>query len=191
MKDHPLTPQDLKGLGPEVPPDAARDLAGLFSLTVRPKGAVIVDQGAPDSSEYALLSGLAVTRIGDVTGRSVCTGLYVGPAVIAPNLARSKDGRSLVRLEMVSDGRIARASAEGLMSLMVADPHVREWGNVLMRAELIRRAERDWALAALPAGDRLEWFRQAYPDLERLFPHGLIASYLGMTPVTLSRLRNA
>jgi len=191
MVSHLLSPQELSGLGPSLPPAAAKALAAIFRATHLRKGAVICAQGAPDSREYALLSGRAVSTISDASGRCVCTALYAAPAVLAPNLSRSKDGISLLRLEMVSEGRAARASASDLMDLMVADADIRGWGNALMGDDLIRRGARDWALAALPAADRLAWFRQEHPTHEALFPHALIASYLGMTPVTLSRLRNA
>jgi len=191
MVSQPLTPQELSGLGPPLPPGASAALAAIFTVTLTPKGAVIAEQDAPDSAEYALLSGRAASVISDASGRSVCTGLYPSPTVLAPNISRSKDDRSLVRLEMVSEGRLARAPASDLMALMVEDPDVRDWGNTIMRNDLIRRAERDWALAALPAADRLAWFRREHPEHEAQFPHALIASYLGMTPVTLSRLRNA
>ena len=74
---------------------------------------------------------------------------------------------------------------------MLRDGNVRNWANGIMRAEIPRRAQREWALGALPAAERLVWFRKAHPNHEALFPHTFIASYLGMTPVTLSRLRKA
>lgn len=44
-------------------------------------------------------------------------------------------------------------------------------------------------LAALNSADRLARFHTWYPDIEGLFAHRAIASFLGMTPVTFSRLK--
>lgn len=73
---------------------------------------------------------------------------------------------------------------------MVNFESIREWGNNIMRDELARKVGREWCLAALSARQRLEWFRKEHPGYEVLFAHFHIASYLGMTPVTLSRARN-
>ena len=62
-----------------------------------------------------------------------------------------------------------------------------EWRK--LREELSRKTEREWCLAALGGADRLEWFRERYPNYEGLFVHHQIASFLGMTPVSFSRLR--
>lgn len=59
----------------------------------------------------------------------------------------------------------------------------------LQRAELVRRADGEWALAALPAIERLLRLRREQPGLEDAVAHHHIASYLGVTPVPLSRLR--
>lgn len=153
MVSHLLPPQELSGLGPPLPAPAAKALAAIFEVTHLQRGDVICAQGAPDSAEYALLSGRAASTISDASGRGVCTALYTGPAVLAPNLARSQDGTSLVQLEMVAEGRLARAPASELQGLMVVDPDIRAWGNTLLRDDLIRRGARDWALTALPAAD--------------------------------------
>ena len=39
------------------------------------------------------------------------------------------------------------------------------------------------------AMQRYEWFLKRYPELSQMISGRYIASYLGMTPVTLSRLR--
>lgn len=78
----------------------ARALAGAFETKVFPKTDFLTRQGEPDAMEYILLSGKVVSLIGDADGREVCVGFYVGPCVIAPNLARAADGKSLVNLRM-------------------------------------------------------------------------------------------
>ena len=68
---------------------------------------------------------------------------------------------------------------------------MQRWGDAVMRSELTRRMRREIALATFTAKQRLEGFRTDYPELEDQISHSMIASYLGMTPVTLSRLRNS
>ena len=168
----------------------ARALAGAFEAKRLPKTAFIARQGEPDAMEYILLSGKAVSLIGDADGREVCVGFFVGPCVITPNLARAADGKSLVSLRLESDGQAASVSAAALLELMRGSSAIEAWANAVLRAELERKTSREWSLAALKAKERLEWFRRHYPDHETLFTHSQISSFLGMTPVTLSRLRN-
>lgn len=174
-----------------LPADTARRLAALFGQEVAAKGSVICQQGAPEQREILLLTGAMVSLICDTDGREVCTGLHQGPTVLPPHIARSQDGRSLIEVRALKDSTVATIAATDLEAEMLRDGDVRIWANGIMRAEITRRAQREWALAALPASERLVWFRKAHPDHEALFPHTFIASYLGMTPVTLSRLRKA
>jgi CRP-like cAMP-binding protein len=169
----------------------ARALAEAFEANIRPKADFLTRQGEPDEMEYILLSGKMVSLIGDADGREVCVGFYIGPCVITPNLARTTDGKSLVSLRLETDGQAASLSAAALLDLMRRSPAIEAWANAVLREEIARKTAREWSLAALKAKERLEWFRRQYPDHETLFNHGQISSFLGMTPVTLSRLRNS
>lgn len=46
------------------------------------------------------------------------------------------------------------------------------------------------AIRHLSAKNRYEWFLREYPGLIDAIPHRYIASFLGMTPVTLSRAQS-
>ena len=186
-----LSPQRLAGLAPSAPLDksAAERLAGAFSLRRLPRGHMLCHQGAPDGSEYLLISGRAKSTATDSGGREACLGLHAGPEVVTPHMARMADGESLVDITLLDDAEIGSIPADSLLQLMVEDAAIRDWGNAIMRAELARKTGREWALAALDAAGRLRWLRQHYPAHEAQFPHALIASFLGMTPVTFSRAR--
>ena len=168
----------------------AQALAGAFETRPIAKAQHLARQGDPDDKEYILLSGKVVSLIGDAEGREVCVGFYVGPCVITPNLARTAGATSLVSLRAETDGHVASVGAAVLLDLMRGSPAIEAWANAVLRAELARKTSREWSLAALKAKERLESFRSHYPDHENLFNHGQISSFLGMTPVTLSRLRN-
>jgi hypothetical protein len=72
---------------------------------------------------------------------------------------------------------------------MVQDLEIREFGNTVLRNELKKKVEKEIGLASLTAKERLIQFRKDYPFLENLIPHPYIASFLGITNVSLSRLR--
>ena len=127
---------------------------------------------------------------GGERSRWTMSALAASRAVITPNMARTSGGCSLVDIEILDDAVAATMPAAQLMDLMVNLESIREWGSNLMREELTRKVGREWCLAALSARQRLEWFRQVHPGYEALFAHFHIASYLGMTPVALSRARN-
>lgn len=136
-----------------------------------------------------LLNGKITSQIADVEGRGVCVGFHVGPGVVTPHIARTRANVSLVTLMVTADATIAVLNADDLVTMMLRSPEIRDWANGILRDELSRKTEREWCLAALGGADRLAWFRERYPDQEDLFAHHQIASFLGMTPVTLSRLR--
>lgn len=153
------------------------------------KGALANRQGNPDRYEYIVLDGCLASSICDQDGKEVCVGFYVGPCVVTPNIARTREGTSLVSIAATTDACLVRIDTDLLTELMVSAQSIRNWGNAVMRDTLADKAEREWCLAALGGADRLSWFREAFPGYESRFAHSLIASFLGITPVTLSRLR--
>ncbi|MEM8539360.1 MAG: Crp/Fnr family transcriptional regulator [Pseudomonadota bacterium] len=153
------------------------------------KDSCVVAQDAESSMEVIVLDGHLSSTISDPDGRAVCVGFFAGPKVVTPAIARTRDGISLVSLMANTDALIAQMESDALTELMLASEPIREWANGILQHELARKAEREWCLAALGGSDRLAWFRKTHPDHEELFSHTLIASFLGVTPVTFSRLR--
>lgn len=151
----------------------------------------IMCQEDPNNDEIILLEGQLASTICDPDGKEICVGLYVGPCVVTPNIARTRTGQSLVSISATTDVHFARISSDRLTQLMISSESVRNWANGALRDALSRKAAREWCLAALGGSDRLTWFRDNYPSYEDIFNHALIASFLGVTPVTLSRLRHS
>jgi hypothetical protein len=59
----------------------------------------------------------------------------------------------------------------------------------VLRAELLKKVQKEIGMASLAGKERLLQFRKEFPMLENLVPHTDIATYLGITNITLSRLR--
>ena len=187
MEIHLKTIEDLMM---DLPAKDRAALVDAFEIRNWPAGSYMSNQGERDENEYFLLRGRARSIVTDAGGTQVTLNLYAAPMVITPNMARTSGGSSLVDIEILDEAVAAKMPAAQLMDLMVNFESIREWGNNLMREELTRKVGREWCLAALSARQRLEWFRKVHPEYETLFAHFHIASYLGITPVTLSRARN-
>jgi CRP-like cAMP-binding protein len=150
----------------------------------------IVRQEDPQADEIIVLDGHLVSTICDPAGKEICVGFYVGSTVVTPNIARTRAGQSLVSIVTTTNAQIARINSDQLTERMISSEPIRDWANSALREALSQKADREWCLAALGGADRLRWFRETYPGYEDIFNHALIASYLGVTPVTLSRLRH-
>ncbi|NRF70283.1 Crp/Fnr family transcriptional regulator [Aquincola sp. S2] len=163
----------------------------LQAITVQqlPAGDTLLRAGEPGAREFFVLDGVLRSWVGDAAGREVTLAFHVGPGVLTPAIGRVVDGCSRVHCQALTAVRVAGFEASALVACMLRDPTVQRWGDAVLRAELMRRADREWALAALPAAQRLQQFRQQFPGLEARIAQHHIASYLGITPVSLSRLR--
>ncbi|KEJ88315.1 Crp/Fnr family transcriptional regulator [Sulfitobacter donghicola] len=167
----------------------ADDFASDWKRSRVNKGVHLTRQEQPETGEFVLLEGCMVSSICDQDGKEVSVGLYVAPCVITPNIARTRDGVSLVSIAATSDSQLAMIDSDQLSDRMISSEPIRNWANGVLRDALSQKADREWCLAALKGAERLTWFRQAFPGYEGIFAHTLIASFLGITPVTMSRLR--
>ncbi len=154
------------------------------------KGDAFAAPGRADAYEYFLLDGVACRYIFDERGEIVVTGFYLPRAVVTPHFARTVNGKSLYHFEALTDAVLARMPVKMLDALRHTYPDIRAFGASVVESELIKTLHSEVAYRSLTAKDRLVAFRGQYPHLENLIPHSYIASFLGITPVSFSRLRN-
>jgi CRP-like cAMP-binding protein len=169
--------------------DAFEPVLSAMRCASHEPGELVITAGEREPHEYFVLSGILKTFVGDAQGREATLAFHVGPCTLTPSIARVADGRSRVNCIAMTKTRVARFPSDTLMECMVSNPIIQRWGDTVLRAELVRRADREWALAALSATERLLQFRRDHAGLEETIAHHHIASYLGITPVTLSRVR--
>ena len=73
---------------------------------------------------------------------------------------------------------------------MDQNPQIRRFGQSVVEREFTTSLNFEVLFRSHSAKDRLLYFRENYPALENMIPHTVIASFLGITPVSFSRLRN-
>lgn len=98
---------------------------------------------------------------------------------------------SAYALEALSDGCILAIEYESLSTLMHRHRELERWAFRLVLHALKGRSKRERDLLTLTAHERYERLLHESPQIIRLAPLKHVASYLGMTPETLSRVRAA
>ena len=63
------------------------------------------------------------------------------------------------------------------------------WGRLLAENQFLHKCQRETSFLRASAAERYEAMREQYPTLEQQVAQYYLASYLGITPETLSRLR--
>jgi CRP-like cAMP-binding protein len=92
-------------------------------------------------------------------------------------------------IELLEDSTLYRAPSDQLQRLFQSDIHAANWGRKLAEKELISTEERLISREFRNAKERYMDLLTSHPDLLQRVALGHIASYLGITQVSLSRVR--
>jgi CRP-like cAMP-binding protein len=188
------TPSDsiestLSQLAPYLSVRARGAVAALcISLSVD-KGDTFIELGKRNGHEYILQNGIVRSYLLNQAGNEVTLSFFEGPAVLSPVLTRTVAGRSLLNFHALTSCHLAVLEAPAFERLIEEDLQVRAFANDVLRRELLQKVHKEIGLSAHSAAERLDQFRKQYPTFENNVPHPMIASYLGITNVSLSRLR--
>jgi CRP-like cAMP-binding protein len=118
------------------------------------------------------------------------TKAFIEPGAFSGSLADLISGRpSRAWIVAEQPSRLLTLPAKEVVTL--ARSHA-SWARFRIRATealLLLKAEREYELLGLDAAARYAAFQRRYPGLEAMVAARHVASYLGITPVHLSRLR--
>lgn len=93
-------------------------------------------------------------------------------------------------IDLLEDCELYQLKAEKLKALFETDINIANWGRKLAEKELIKTEERLISGNFQTATERYRELMQNNPDLLLRIQLGYIASYLGITQVSLSRIRS-
>lgn len=152
------------------------------------KGEHLARQGDTISGIAFLVRGLFRIYYLDPSGREhtdcFCenTGYPVTPVV-------DMDSPLQMSIQAMEDSSVVIIPSPFLRVLLESNVEVILVYNQMLKISLAQRWEDKIALQQFDARGRYEWFLQRYEGLINRIPHVYIASFLGISPVTLSRLR--
>ncbi|MCH2046212.1 MAG: Crp/Fnr family transcriptional regulator [Saprospiraceae bacterium] len=166
-------------------------VSDLIVIEIYEKGDVFIDRGKRNHKEYFVFEGVCRSFLLSPEGEEVTISFFLEDSVLSPNKTRTANQISHLNFQALTKLTVASLNADKFEQLMINHLDIREFGNMVLQNELLAKVEKEIGLASLNAKERLILFREKYHFLENLISHVDIASYLGITNVSLSRLRKS
>jgi CRP-like cAMP-binding protein len=150
---------------------------------------IIFHQNRYNGFEYFQLEGISHRFNTDSDKHTVTTGIYQNETIITPHFTRAKNGQSIFSLQALTDCTYLSVPIDTFDKLREQTEQIKTIGRILIEKEFIRNLNFEVLFRSYSAKERLLYFRANYPQLENIIPHTVIASFLGVTLVSFSRLR--
>jgi CRP-like cAMP-binding protein len=153
------------------------------------KGEIFILKNSRDENEYFVLEGVCKSYLMNPEGEDITISFFKENSILSPHSIRTSKNISNIYFKALTNLQLAAVNAQKFEYLMIENDDVRAFANTVLHNELILKVQKEIGLASLSAKERLLAFRKKNSLLENLVPHTDIASYLGITNISLSRLR--
>lgn len=125
----------------------------------------------------------------DKTGKENILGLYIENWWVGDRESFMIGTPSPYFIDAFEDVEMLIVSREDFINKLSRQPFINEMIKVLTEKQSFSLIKRVQAAQTLTAEERYEDFQMRFPEFIQRFPQHIIASYLGMTKETLSRIR--
>jgi CRP-like cAMP-binding protein len=170
--------------------NSIQEIESMLTIEYFKKGETFIAIGRRNIKEYFLLEGVCKSYLINPDGDEITISLFASNSILSPYTTRTQNEISVLSFKALTDIKLATIDAKEFEKMMIHNLEIRNFGNSVLRKELAQKVEKEIGLASLTSMERLLKFREQYPMLENLIPHTDIASYLGITNISLSRLRS-
>ena len=161
-------------------PEASADkVVKHLSKVTYPKGYHILEAGKTETNIFFIEKGIARAYI-PVDGKEVTFW-------IVKSYVNNQQGYE--SMELMENSVLYLLKRKDLHELFKEDIHIANWGRKFAESEFLQTEERLISLLFTTASERYMKLIQNNPELLQRIPLECLASYLGITPVSLSRIR--
>jgi CRP-like cAMP-binding protein len=181
----PPSPEDVGLLTQRVLQAAA--LRGYTARGV-PARTVVLALGAPSSPLFVLIDGVMGAVVHSGRRRMTLHAFVEGDAFAAME-AFAQGEPSLYGIEALTSAEYVEIPRSVLEEMVKESADVSRWVLMHHRRWIIRMGQRIVTLAAASPAARYRHFARMHPDLMKRLPQYEIASILGISPESLSRVR--
>lgn len=183
-----LLRQTLEHFHP-VPDSIWSDLAGIFTATRIQRSAELVAAGGRNDTFFFVTEGLLRIYYLDREGRERNKAFIEAGGFAGAMSSFSASRPSPFNIESLEPGYALSARWEDMESVYQRNPSLERLGRRIAEWLLDKKVSRERELLELNATERYQAFLKTHPSLVNRIPNYHIASFLGITDVSLSRIR--
>lgn len=172
----------------KLPEPSKHALKKIISEVTHPKGHLLLKADRTETKVYFIKKGIvrAYTELADneITfwfGRE-------GDTIVSMK-SYVANQKSYENIELLEECELYELRKQDLHELFLKDIHIANWGRKFAEQELLKTEERFISRQLKTSMGRYRDLMNTNPDLLQRVQLGYIASYLGITQVSLSRIR--
>lgn len=153
------------------------------------KGTFLLQQSHFLNGYYILIDGTVHGFVNDSNGTQITINLYTSPEVVIDVNALFQKKKTVENWQCLTNCTLLCISFDDFQELFHNIYGFREWGRTWMSNALFELKERSIEILTLSATERYEKLLEQKPHIFQTVPLKYIASYLGITDTSLSRIR--
>ncbi len=174
----------------DLPKEAMIDMQKASISIDLPKGTKFLNQGQTCKKLFYIKKGLARSYYYNEKGKDVTVWFFSDNNVMVSVESFFQQKPSLYYMELLEDSRLYYITYQDLQKLFDKHHSIERFGRLLSTQLLTDVVGKLNAIQFQTAKERYQFLIQKYPDIAYRAPLGHIASYLGITQETLSRIRS-
>lgn len=166
-----------------------KSIVNLFKEVQFKKGETFAKKGEYSRNIAFVKSGVLRAYYGNDKGEEYNKTFFSDNNFVGAYSALVTGNRNLIDIDCLTDCKLLVAEYSKIIALYNDNPKVERLSRILAEQFFVRKEKREIELVTLEAKDRYAIFQKEHPELEQRIPQYHIASYLGVSPTQLSRIR--
>lgn len=150
----------------------------------------LVKENTNSKSFYLVLDGYIRSYHLSEHGEEITTELYREGDLAASMYSLLKSEKAYENIQCITDTIVCKISEESFERLCLQNIQWFQLGMKFLKKDILSKEERLLGFAKLSAKERYQKLLNEKPDIVQNVPVIYLASYLGIKPESLSRLRN-